>query len=237
MPNSNYGMLFEPPSGEIFVPPVGNVEHSQDSSTIENDRAISKSVAKRAVVEYRAALKRCADKGVRKTSTRDAASPDDVRASSHERQLKRHYLKEAFQAQGMSLAYCARKMGISVEEALRQMDPDYNLTLSQMFAWSEALDVPLPELLPFDSRTSDPIRNRGLLLRIVKTARTIQNLSHNTPVQYAAQTLVDQLIELIPEYASVEPWPTVGKSRAAKSEGVVSKPIDPGLSRLIEENS
>ena len=62
-------------------------------------------------------------------------------------------------------------MGISVEEALRQMDPDYNLTLSQMFAWSEALDVPLPELLPFDSRTSDPIRNRGLLLRIVVCVR------------------------------------------------------------------
>ena len=236
MPHSNYGMLFDPPSGEVFVPPIGNEEEfNQDSAEYELQEEWQRRWNREKYAQDSTTSTKRSDGNYGTRASAQIADEKDYDAQ-RERKIKRHYLKETFKNQGLSIAYCAKKMGISVEEAIRQMDPEYNLSLRQMFAWSEALDVPLPELLPFDSRTSDPIRNRGLLLRIVKTARTIQNLSKNTPVQYAAQTLVDQLLELIPEYANVEPWPTVGKSRAAKSEGVAARPIDSDLSRFIEEN-
>ena len=151
--------------------------------------------------------------------------------------LRRHFILETLKTQGMTLATCAKRLGVSLEEAERQAEPYSNLTLEQLFAWSDALDAPISELLPFDLTTSDPIRNRALMLRIVKTARQLQNLSRNTTLEYAATSLVDQLIELVPEYAVVEPWSSVGKSRVAKSEGLLERRVDSETSKFIEERS
>ena len=157
-------------------------------------------------------------------------------AVSERRVGRRHYIAETLKNQDLTIEQCARKLGVSVDEARRQLDPEANLTLSQLFDWSEVLDVPLPELLPFDSNTSDPIRNRALLLRVMKTARQLQRSSRNTPIEYVATTLVDQLLEIVPEFAVVEPWPSVGKCRAAKSEGLAARRVDAETSRFIEEN-
>lgn len=150
---------------------------------------------------------------------------------------RRHYIAEAIENQGLSISYCARRLGLPSEEVIRQINPQSNLTLEQLFNWSEALDVPLPELLPFDAVTSDPIRNRALLLRIMKTARQLQRISHDTPLEYAVATLVAQLLELVPDFETVEAWPSVGKSRVAQTDGISLRRVDTETSRIIEGNS
>ena len=148
---------------------------------------------------------------------------------------RRHYIADVIKNQGISISLCAKRLGISQEEVLRQIDPKSNLSLRQLFDWSEALETPLPELLPFDASTSDPIRNRALLLRIMKTARQIQSLSVNTPVQYAAETLVRQLLELVPDFYMIEAWPTVGQSRISKVDRISTMRVDSETSRIIED--
>ncbi|MGI6401113.1 MAG: hypothetical protein ACOX0A_03225 [Thermoguttaceae bacterium] len=150
---------------------------------------------------------------------------------------RRHYIAEVLENQGFTVPQCARRLGISQKEAERQLDPKSNLTLEQLFDWSEVLEAPLPELLPFDASTSDPIRNRAVLLRIMKTARQIQRMSRDTPIEYVAATLISQLLELVPDFDTIEPWPSVGKSRAAQVDALTLHRVDSVTSRFIENNS
>ena len=211
MPGADFRDVFNPASSSVFIPaPQGPKEMDNRQTPGQPNTDTSKPP-----------FSQCQE-----DSLKDAARPG-----------RRHYIAETMQNQGASLSYCARKLGLTQEEVLQQLNPESNLTLKQLFDWSEALDVPLAELLPFDSSTSDPIRNRALLLRIMKTARQIQRISHNTPMEYAAATLVAQLLELVPDFASIEAWPSVGKSRASKTDGTSMRRVDSETSRIIENNS
>lgn len=215
MPSAQICSVFDQRNGRPIVAPP-----SEKRAVREND---GDSAAQNARIQSKASA----------AGQRQEVSDEDI---SERRVGRRHYIAETLRNQELTLEQCARKLGVSVDEAARQSEPDSNLTLSQLFDWSEVLDVPLPELLPFDSNTSDPIRNRALLLRVMKTARQLQRSSRNTPFEYVATTLVDQLLEIVPEFAVVEPWPSVGKSRVAKSEGLSARRVDHETSRFIEEN-
>lgn len=149
----------------------------------------------------------------------------------------RHFIAETLRKQGASLSFCARRLGLSAAEARAQADPNADLTLSQLSAWSEVLDVPLSELVPIDDVLPDPVRNRALLLRIFKTARRLQELSRGGKLEFAVESLFDQLVELAPEFRDVPPWPTVGQSHAARPEGAAVERVDVEFSRFIEERS
>ena len=148
-----------------------------------------------------------------------------------------HFIASTLRKQNATLAGCARRLGLTPSEAAEQIRPDSDLSLSQLYAWRAVLDVPTSELLPLEDVVPDPIRNRALLLRTMKTARQLQDLSRGTRLEPAVASLVDQLIELMPELAEVPAWPSVGQSRAPREFGGATRRVDGEFSRFLEERS
>lgn len=166
-----------------------------------------------------------------------SSPPRSERRSSEKSARPLHFIASTLRRQNATLAGCARRLGISPSEAAAQIRPDADLSLSQLYAWRAVLDVPTSELLPLDDLVPDPIRNRALLLRIMKTARQLQDLSRASRLESAVASLVDQLIELMPELAEVPAWPTVGQSRAPRDLGGATRRVDAEFSRFLEERS
>ncbi len=166
-----------------------------------------------------------------------ARSPNSERRSPSKSARPLHFIASTLRKQNATLAGCARRLGLTPAEAAAQTRPDADLTLSQLYAWRDVLDVPTSELLPLEDVVPDPIRNRALLLRTMKTARQLQDLSRGTRLEPAVASLVDQLIELMPELAEVPAWPTVGQSRAPRESGSATRRVDADFTRFIEERS
>lgn len=130
-----------------------------------------------------------------------------------------HRIGEIRRSQCLSLSYCARKLGLTTQEARVQEDPASDLTLSQILAWQEILDVPLSEMIVQDNVLEDPIRNRALLLKVMKTAKQIKKNASDSRIKHMSVTLVDQLVELMPELSEVSSWPDIGQSHENKDYG------------------
>ncbi len=227
MPSTDYRGVFEPANGDMFFPtPQTNLGLLSSARQSREELNRSKSISP------------SDDNGFQTNDLRDVSqsNPLDEKIDYTAAPGRRHYIAEVLKNQKISVAHCAKRLGVTEEEVLRQLDPKSNLTLNQLFDWCEVLDVPLSEILPFDSSTSDPIRNRALLLRIMKTARQIQDLSVRTKVQYAAETLILQLLELVPDFAMIEAWPSVGQSRVAMVDGLSTRRVDSETSKLIENS-
>ena len=131
-----------------------------------------------------------------------------------------HRLATVRRREGISRRTVARRLKTSISEVKRQERETADLTLSTLYKWQEALEVPVSELLVDSNEPlSSPVWNRAKLLRIMKTAVTILERTRQTSIRRLAQTLVDQLIELMPELEGVSPWPAVGKSRLPSDYG------------------
>ena len=133
-----------------------------------------------------------------------------------------HRLGTVRRREGVSRRSVARRLNASIAEVKRQEDETADVPLSDLYKWQEVLEVPMSELLIESSEPlSSPIRERAKMLRIMKTAVTILERSRQASIRRLAQTLVEQLIELMPELEGVSPWPTVGKSRLPSDYGQV----------------
>ncbi|MDO5552209.1 MAG: helix-turn-helix domain-containing protein [Planctomycetia bacterium] len=142
-----------------------------------------------------------------------------VPATGPQEQRRYHRIAEVRKSQGMSLTWCAKRLGISTQVARLQEQPTTDLTIAQLNAWREVLDVPLAEILEHWGIENDPIRNRALLLKTMKTARQIQKTAQEIRIKRMANTLVDQLITLMPELEFVAPWPDIGQSHEDRGFG------------------
>ncbi len=132
-----------------------------------------------------------------------------------------HQIAAVRRSQDLSITHCARRLGISVQEARRQERPDSDLTISQLMAWREVLDVPFSELLLQENDfISDPIRNRAKMLKVMKFAKQIKQIARETRVQSVCKMLIEQLVEVMPELEQVAAWPDVGQSHEAKTHGL-----------------
>jgi len=101
-----------------------------------------------------------------------------------------------------------------------QEQPTSDILLSRLYAWQQVLDVPVAELLvDTDDPLSPPVMKRAQMVRIMKTAVAILERSHQVGIRRMAQMLVEQLIEIMPELASVTPWHAVGKRRTQDDLG------------------
>ena len=109
--------------------------------------------------------------------------------------------------QGVSLRTVARQWNLDVDEVRRLEDESADLSLSQLYAWQELLEVPINELF-IDSYLplSAPIKLRAQLLRLMKTAVTLQRKSTKPAVGRLVDMLVEELVDIMPELASVGPW-------------------------------
>ncbi|MCL2624326.1 MAG: helix-turn-helix domain-containing protein [Planctomycetaceae bacterium] len=149
------------------------------------------------------------------------ASGDSQRRNRHVvESLSLHRLAEVRKAQGVSIANVARRLNMGAIAVRMQEKPTSDLLLSQLYQWREILDVPISELLIDPSDALDnPIQSRASLVRVMKTVRSILETAHEKPIQRMAQTLFDQLVEIMPELQEVSAWPSVGQSREFKDYG------------------
>jgi len=148
-----------------------------------------------------------------------------------------HRLAAVRKAQGVSIANLARRLNMDAIDVREQEKPTSDLLLSLLYKWREILDVPVSELLidPEDA-LDDPIKSRALLVRVMKTARSILETAHEKSILRMAQTLFDQLVEIMPELKDVSAWPTVGQSREFKDYGqAIYRRFDPSVEQTIME--
>jgi transcriptional regulator with XRE-family HTH domain len=139
-----------------------------------------------------------------------------------------HRIAEVRSQQGMSLRAVARKTGVDVRDLKKQELADSNLTLTQLYRWQKALDVPIENLLmDHDGDLSSPIQSRAAMVKVMKTVVAISEVASSCRVQRLATMLREQLIELMPELAEIGGWPNYGTRRPPDQQGRIGEnPID-----------
>ncbi|MDO4586897.1 MAG: hypothetical protein Q4C95_06310 [Planctomycetia bacterium] len=152
--------------------------------------------------------------------------PREIRSriseTASENQEEYHNVRMVRRNQNISLANCARRLGLTTAEARYQEQPSTDLSISQLMAWKDVLDIPLVELLPENEILNNPIRNRALLVKVMKTAKQILQTAKESRIHNMAITLVDQLVHLMPELREVSSWPEIGQSHENRDYGVAA---------------
>lgn len=133
---------------------------------------------------------------------------------------KLHRINDVRLQQGASLRSVSRKMDLTVQDIRLQEDAHSDLKISELLKWQEILDVPLADLLIDSSGPlSEPVNNRASMLRIMKTAKAIQETAHSRSVARLTNMLIEQLVLMMPELADVSAWHTVGQRRTKDEVG------------------
>ncbi|MEX0792659.1 MAG: hypothetical protein WD045_05955 [Pirellulaceae bacterium] len=146
-----------------------------------------------------------------------AIAPPIIRLSEP-RRLNR--IQEVRKQQGVSLRTVSRRTGIPAAELRQQEREDSDLLLSQLQVWCETLDVPAADLLEEPQNDlSAPIRERAKLVRIMKTTKAILERTKESNVKILAETLINQLTDLMPELEEVNSWNNVGQRRSLDELG------------------
>ncbi len=138
--------------------------------------------------------------------------------------LPLHRLGEARRQENISRGTVARLLGITVEEVRRQECETTDLPLSVLHKWAKVLDQPVTELVQETGDSlSMPLFNRAHMVLVMKTAMTILERAGDPRTRRLAQTMVDQLTEIMPELRGAFAWPTVGKPRRRDELGVAAE--------------
>ena len=87
-----------------------------------------------------------------------------------------HRIRQVRHEQDMSLRRVAQHMHRDLDEVKHEEEADTDLPLSRLYAWQEALEVPVADLLvDSDAPLSPPVLQRARLIRLMKTAAAIQS--------------------------------------------------------------
>jgi hypothetical protein len=121
-------------------------------------------------------------------------------------------------------------MKVSITKARAQENGECDLRLSDLCRWQRALQVPLAELLsePPAAGLSEPVRQRACLVRLAKTAKTLQKNNSLGSNHRLASRMVDELEELMPELKEIGTWPEVGTRRRLDELGRAADEIPTG---------
>ena len=142
--------------------------------------------------------------------------------------LQLHRLREIRLREGISQRTVARRSGVSINDVRLQEHLSTDIPISVLHQWQAVLDVPLAELLVEpDEHLSPPLARRAQLVRVMKTAQSITEQTTETSVKRLAQTLIDQLVQIMPELQSVGPWHAVGQRRRRDELGRVAEYVLP----------
>lgn len=131
-----------------------------------------------------------------------------------------HRLGEVRRREGFTRRDVARRLCISIREVQEHEEPSADVPLSELYRWQKLLQVPMVELLGEPTGDlSPPVELRARLLRAMKTVRSIQEVGKQTSVQRLACTLVEQILEIMPELKDTIAWPVVGHRRKQSELG------------------
>ena len=115
-------------------------------------------------------------------------------------------------------------MDVEIEQVRQQEQATTDLTLSMLYAWQKALDVPVSELLVEAGDTlASPILERSQLVRFMKTVLAIRQQAKQESIRRMAETMAGQLVEIMPELAKIGPWHSVGKRRRLNELGIAAQ--------------
>jgi len=135
-----------------------------------------------------------------------------------------HRLAAVRQQQGISRRTVARRLNIDLSAVRTQEDETFDISLSQLYQWQKVLEVPLSELLfEADDSLSAPVLLRAQLVRLMKSVLAFQENAKQESIRRMAQTLIDQLLSIMPELAGVGPWHAVGQRRRLDELGVAAE--------------
>ncbi len=115
-------------------------------------------------------------------------------------------------------------MNVEIEQVRQQECETADLPLSTLYAWQKALEVPIAELLTEagDALVS-PVLERSQLVRLMKTVLAIREQAKQESIRRMAQTMIEQLTEIMPELAEIGPWHAVGKRRRLNELGIAAQ--------------
>lgn len=118
-----------------------------------------------------------------------------------------HRVQEVRHEQGVSIRRAAQLMRKSVDELRHEEDESTDLSLTQIYEWQKLLEVPVADLLVEPhAPLSAPVLRRAQMVRLMKTVQAIMERSTQSSVRRLAQTMVNQLVEIMPELEGVTPW-------------------------------
>lgn len=140
--------------------------------------------------------------------------------------------------QGVALRTVARYLNVEIEEAARQEQAQTDLTVSMLQRWQAVLEVPIAELLEeSDEMLSGPVMERARLVKVMKTAATILEKAESPRVRRLAETMVMQLVEIMPELEGIGPWHEQTGARRGREEcgRIAERQVPSGLSRAMEK--
>jgi len=134
-----------------------------------------------------------------------------------------HRLATVRRLQGISRRTVARRLSIEVAQVKMQELETADMLLSRLYQWQNLLEVPVSELLvEAGDPLSKPVLRRAQLVRVMKTALAILEGTEREPVRRMAQTLIEQLTDIMPELEGVGPWHAVGERRRRDEFGVAA---------------
>lgn len=118
-----------------------------------------------------------------------------------------HRLKIVRKQEKVPLRTVAQRLNIGIQEVLYQECETTDLPLSSLYAWQNALDVPIANLLVDNEDVLvSPILERCRLLKMMKTVMSIRERARQVSIRRMALNLHNQLVEIMPELVNVDPW-------------------------------
>jgi transcriptional regulator with XRE-family HTH domain len=133
-----------------------------------------------------------------------------------------HRLATVRRLEGISRRALAQRMKVDVTRIRRQEEAS-DLPLSVLYQWHKVLDVPIAELLvESEYSLSQPLVRRAQLVRLMKTAMALLEEADSKPTRTMAQTLVDQLLEIMPALQGIVGWNATGTFRTLDDLGVAA---------------
>ena len=118
--------------------------------------------------------------------------------------VKLHRIRTVRMQQEVSMRTAARRSGVDVRTLRRQEQENTDLSLSDLHKWQKALDVPVAELVEEPgAHLSKSVMERAKMVRLMKTATSIQEKSQTDSLSRLAQVMVEQLVDMMPELEGV----------------------------------
>lgn len=138
------------------------------------------------------------------SSKKHAGGPKPDDGSFQDPRSVLHRIGVARQQQGISLRTVARRMQKTVAEVRDQEQGASDLTLSTVYNWCEALNVPVEELLVEPTASfSAPILKRTQLISLMKMALTIGGAAQDPAIRRLAEAMVELLVDIMPELKQI----------------------------------
>ena len=122
----------------------------------------------------------------------------------------------------------ARQLGKDVRTVRKEEAAESDLRLSDLYEWQQVLGVPLADLLEDPGTSlSRPVLERARMVRIMKTVKALGDRVESPAADRLVETLITQLIEIMPELEEVGAWHTVGQRRSLDEFGRAAERIVP----------